>query len=87
MDVQFNLQVLHCENDKRAEAKECDTNAVGVYVTHERPVAENTLAGLVLRSFFLQANADNLATATVTGKRKREVGLSHRRSLRPSRKS
>ena len=26
-------------------------------------------------TFFLQANADNLLTATVTGKRKREVGL------------
>ena len=26
-------------------------------------------------AFFLQANADNLFTATVTGKRKREVGL------------
>ena len=51
------------------------TYAIGVYVTHERPVAENTLAGHVLRSFFLQANADNLLTATVTGKRKREVGL------------
>ena len=25
--------------------------------------------------FFLQANADNILTATVTGKRKREVGL------------
>ena len=25
--------------------------------------------------FFLQANADNLLTATVTGKRKKEVGL------------
>ena len=26
---------------KRAEAKECDTNAIGVYVTHERPDADN----------------------------------------------
>lgn len=74
-------QVLHCEEDKRAEAKEYDTNAIGVYVTHERPDAENTLAGHVpielsrLLTFFLQANADNLLTATVTGKRKREVGL------------
>ena len=43
--------------------------------------AENTLAGHVpiklsrLLTFFLQANADNLLTAKVTGKRKREVGL------------
>jgi len=28
-----------------------------------------------LLTFFLQANADNLLTATVTGKRKTEVGL------------
>ena len=50
-------------------------------MTHERPDAENTLAGHVpielsrLLTFFLQANADNLLTATVIGKRKREVGL------------
>lgn len=31
--VQFNLQVIHCEEDKRAEAKGYDTNAIGVYVT------------------------------------------------------
>ena len=74
-------QVLHCKEDKRAEAKEYDTNAIGLYVTHECPDAENTLAGHVpielshLLTFFLQANADNLLTATVTGKRKREVGL------------
>ena len=69
------------EEDERAEAKEYDTNAIGVYVTHERPDAENTLAGHApmelsrLLTFFLQANAGNLLTATVTGKRKREVGL------------
>ena len=45
--AQFKLQVLHCEENKRAEAKEYDTNAIGVYVTHERPDAENTLAGHV----------------------------------------
>ena len=65
-------QVLHREEDKRADAKEYDTNAIGVYVTHERPDAENTLAGHVpieisrSLTFFLQANADNLLTATVT---------------------
>ena len=73
-------QILHCEEDKRAEAKEYDTNAIGVYVTHERPDAENTLTGHVPIELsrlltFLQANADNLLTATVTEKRKRDVGL------------
>ena len=63
--------------DKRAEAKEYNTNAIGVYVTQEWPDAENTLADHVLielsrlLTFFLQPNADNLLTATVT----REVGL------------
>ena len=74
-------QVLHCEEDKRAEAKEYDTNAIGLYVTHERPDAENILAGHVLielshlLTFFFQGNADYLLTAIVTGRRKREVGL------------
>ena len=68
---------------KRAEAKEYDTNAIGVYVIHERPDADNynscwpctdrTIA--LMLTFSLQANVDNLLTATVTGKRKREVGL------------
>ena len=76
----FN-QVLHCEEDKRAEAQEYDINAIGVYVTHEQPDAENTLAGHVpielsrLLTFFLQANAGNLLTATVTWKRKRQMCL------------
>jgi len=73
-------QILHCEEGKRAEAKEYDTNAIGVYVTHERPDAENTLAGHVPIELsrlltFLQANADNLLIAIVTEKRKRDVGL------------
>ena len=44
-------QAIHCEEDKRAEAKEYDTNAIGVYVTHERPDAENTLAGHVRSNY------------------------------------
>ena len=50
-------------------------------MTYERPDTENILAGHVpielsrWLTFFLQANADNILTATVTGKRKREVGL------------
>ena len=76
-------QVLHCKEDKRAEfeAKEYDNNVIGVYVTPERPDAGNNLASHVpiqlsrLLTFFLQANADNLLTATVTEMRKREVGL------------
>ena len=76
-------QVLHCKEDKRAEfeAKEYD-NAIGVYVTRERPDAGNNLASHVpiqlscSLTFFLQATpAYNLLTATVTAMRKREVGL------------
>ena len=72
-------QVLHCKEDKRAEAKEYDTQSA--CTSHKRPDAENTLAGRVpielprLSTFFLQANADNLLTAKVTGKMKRVVGL------------
>ena len=66
--------------NKRAEAKEYDTNAIGVYVTHERPDAENTLARHVpielsrLLTFFLQANADRISLLQQL-QRKREVGL------------
>ena len=74
-------EILHCKEDKRAEAKVYDTNTVGVYVTDERRETENTLAGHVpiepsrLLTLFLQENSDNPLTATVKGKRKREVGL------------
>lgn len=63
----------------RAEAKEYDANAIGVYVI--KPDANKTLTGHVpielshLLSYFLQANAENQLVAQVTGKRKREVGL------------
>ena len=40
-------EILHCKEDKRAEAKVYDTNAIGVYVRHERPDAGNTLASHV----------------------------------------
>ena len=72
-------QVLQCEEDTRAEAKEYDANAIGVYVI--KADANKTLAGHVtielshLLSYFLQANAENQLVAQVTGKRKREVGL------------
>ena len=72
-------QVLHCKEDKRAEAKEYDTQSA--CTSHKRPDAENTLAGRVpielprLSTFFLQANADNLLTAKVTGKRHTDDGL------------
>ena len=72
-------QVLQCEENTRAEAKEYDANAIGVYVI--KPDANKTLAGHVpielshLLSYFLQANAENQLVAQVTGKRKREVGL------------
>ena len=36
-------QVLQCEEDTRAEAKEYDANAIGVYVI--KPDANKTLAG------------------------------------------
>ena len=72
-------QVLQCEEDTRAEAKENDANAIGVYVI--KPDANKALAGHVpielshLLSYFLQANAENQLVAQVRGKRKREVGL------------
>lgn len=73
-------EVLQCEEDTRAEAKEYDANAIGVYVM-KTDDANKTLAGHVpielsqLLSYFLQANAENQLAAQVTGKRKREVGL------------
>ena len=72
-------QVLQCEEDTHAEAKEYDANAIGVYMI--KPDANKTLAGHVpielshLLSYFLQANAENQLVAQVMGKRKREVGL------------
>ena len=74
-----SIKMLQCEEDTRAEAKEYDANAFGVYVI--KPDANKTLAGHVpielshLLSYFLQANAENQLIAQVTGKRKREVGL------------
>lgn len=59
-------------------------SAFGGYLTHERPNAENTLAGHVpieisfLFTFFLQTNADNLFTATVIqGRARRRLVMIH----------
>ena len=75
-------EILECEEDTRAEAKEHDENAIGVYKpTTKQSDLNKTLAGHVpielsrLLKNFLDANADNKLFAKVTGKRKREVGL------------
>ncbi|KAJ7349532.1 hypothetical protein OS493_038746 [Desmophyllum pertusum] len=74
-------QVLECEQDTRAEAKEHDSNAIGVYLVMKQPDAKKTLAGHVpielsrLLKNFLEENDENRLFAQVTGKRKREVGL------------
>ena len=71
---------LKCEFDKRSEAAEYDENAIGVYIWGE----EGKESGLVghlpielskLLKQFLDADKKNMLIVTVTGKRKREVGL------------
>lgn len=71
-------QVLRCRHDTRAEAKEHDTNAIGVYLISEQ---KETLIRHVpielsrLLNNFLEVNTESKRLAKVTGKRKREVGL------------
>lgn len=70
---------LQCKQDTRAEAKEHDPNAIGVYLVSE--CDEKKLVGHVpielsrLLKNFLDANDENKLCAQITGKRKREVGL------------
>ena len=75
---------LECNKDTRAEAKEHDENAIGVYrITKQLDVAnqKKILVGHVpielsrLMKNFLEANTENKLVAQVTGKRKREIGL------------
>ena len=75
---------LECNKDTRAEAKEHDKNAIGVYrITKQLDVAnqKKILVGHVpielsrLMKNFLEANTKNKLVAQVTGKRKREIGL------------
>ena len=75
-------EMLECDMDTRAEAKEHDDNAVGVYrVKKELDEKKRALVGHVpielsrLMKNFLEANSENKLFAQVTGKRKREVGL------------
>lgn len=76
---ELNLK-LKCAIDTRDEATEYDENAIGVYLWGK----EGTVDGLVghlplelskLIKQFLNADKNNIVTATVIGKRKREVGL------------
>ena len=77
-------EILECEKDTRAEAKEHDENAIGVYkppTGTKQPNSKKTLAGHVpielsrLLKNFLGANTENKLFAKATGKRKREIGL------------
>ena len=67
--------------DKRGEAMEYDKNAIGVYRTPSES-EQKMLVGHVpielssLMNNFLKANDSNKLVAKVSGKRKREVGLS-----------
>lgn len=69
---------LVCKEDKRVEAQELDKNAIGTYKLMD---GNETLVGHLpielskLISFFIEIG-DNHVNATVTGKRKREIGLS-----------
>ena len=75
-------EILECEKDTRAEAKEHDENAIGVYKLATKQLdLKKTLAGHIpielsrLLKNFLDANAENKLFEKVTGKRKRKVGL------------
>ena len=74
-------QVLECEQDTRAEAREYDANAIGVYQEVKQPESIKKLVGHVpielssLLKNFLQASKEKRLIAQATGKRKREVGL------------
>jgi len=78
-------EVLECEEDTRAEAKEYDSNSIGVYHKMKQPTnetkKEKKLVGHVpvelssLLTKFLAANVENRLIAQANGKRKREVGL------------
>ena len=75
----YNGESLEAYIDDRAEAKEYDPYAVGIYKKTE--LGEKELVGHVpielssLIFHFLNANPENRITVKVTGKRKREVGL------------
>ena len=74
-------EMLECNKDERAEAKEHDDNAIGVYRVTKQLDDKKTFAGHVpiemsrLLKNFLGANTENKLFAQITGKRKREVGL------------
>ena len=68
---------LYCYKDDRDEASLYDSHVIGVC----KQVKDSTLVGHVLIGCstlvdnFLNADKENILTAVVTGKRKREVGL------------
>ena len=70
-------QVLGCKRDMRAEAQEHDSNAIGAYINQKETLAGHVPIELSrLLKNFIEAKAENKLSARVTGKRKREVGLS-----------
>ena len=76
---ELNLK-LKCAIDTRGEAAEYDDNAIGVYLWGKKGTVEGLVGHLPMElskliKQFLNADRNNLVTATVIGKRKREVGL------------
>ena len=77
----FVGEKLSCRKDNRKEATDLDIHAVGVYKDVSHQSEENSLACHVpielsrLISGFLGATEENAVFVTVSGKRKRELGL------------
>ena len=66
---------LPCYKDDRAEAKEFDEHAVGVYKNEKTLVGHVPIELSFLMNMFLKANKDNGIIAEVNGGRKRENGF------------
>ena len=64
-----------CKRDQRLEAKELGENAIGTYKSEEVLVGYLPIELLKLIAFFIDTEGNHVQ-AVVTGKRKREVGLS-----------
>ena len=70
-------QELICKRDSREEALEYDRNAIGIFKSGQSEILVGHLPIELscLFKYFLEASPDNKLSATVTAKRKREVGL------------
>ena len=65
---------LKCKKDDRKEALDYDSHAVGVY-KRDVLIGHVPIEISALTDYFLKESEKNYVDATVTGKRKREVGL------------